>query len=410
MKQQTIQKNKLLEGWKIVKLGDICEKPQYGYTCKTSKEEVGPILLRITDIGSFGKVDFNNVKFAKISKDEENKFVLSEGDILIARSGSIGKVYLHQKQKSKVIFASYLVRFKPKKEIVNPEFLFYYLYSPQFVQYVEENKTGVTQFNLNAQKMSKFELVLPPLTTQKLIVKKLNSFFEKYNKLKQEKQKAKRDYEKIFGSVISSLIPSEDKLPDGWESDKLGNIAKVTSGGTPLRSKKEYWERGTIPWLKSGELKDNEITKVEEKITKEGLKNSSAKYFDLNTVLIALYGATVGKTAILKVKSTTNQAVCGISPNKEILDYEYLFYFLLSKRKYLIKKSFGGAQPNISQTIIKSLEIPLPNVETQRRIVKKLEAIKQKYSKISEEQEKVDKWLEQLPKSVLNKAFKGELV
>lgn len=123
---------RLPEGWAVRKLGELCSKSLYGYTTKTSSAEIGPLILRITDICDFGNVDFNKVKFCKIEENELNKFLLEDGDILIARSGSIGKTYLHKDTGKKVIFASYLVRFKPSKELAEPKFLFYYLHSPDF--------------------------------------------------------------------------------------------------------------------------------------------------------------------------------------------------------------------------------------------------------------------------------------
>jgi len=184
----------------------------------------------------------------------------------------------------------------------------------------------------------------------------------------------------------------KNKLPKNWEYRKLGDkeiTYKITSGGTPNRGKKEYWENGTIPWLKSGELEDNFIFDTEEKITDEGFKNSSAKYFEPNTVLIALYGATVGKTGLLKIRTTTNQAICGIEPDINKLKPKFLFYFLQSIREQLISKCYGGAQPNISQNIIKNLDIPLPDIIEQERIVKKLDMFLRNYNEFKQEMQKV---------------------
>lgn len=151
--------------------------------------------------------------------------------------------------------------------------------------------------------------------------------------------------------------------------ERLGDICVTTSGGTPSRSESAYFT-GTIPWVKSGDLTDGVVRKqnVEENISFQGLKNSSAKLLPAGTVLIALYGATVGKLGILQMEAATNQAVCGIKvPDR--LDAKFLFYFLLSQRQSLIRVSVGGAQPNISQSIIRSLRIPVPTLDEQRRIV-----------------------------------------
>lgn len=154
---------------------------------------------------------------------------------------------------------------------------------------------------------------------------------------------------------------------------KIGEIFKTSSGGTPSKSNPEYYINGTVPWLKSGEVAQGYIYKSEEFITEEALKKSSAKVFPVNTVLVAMYGATAGQVGVLKFEASTNQAVCGVFPNEKILP-EFLFYLLKGKKDYLIKLSSGGAQPNISQTIIKDLEIPLPPLSIQQEIVEEIES------------------------------------
>lgn len=151
---------------------------------------------------------------------------------------------------------------------------------------------------------------------------------------------------------------------------KLSSVAKTSSGGTPARGNRNYYG-GNIAWIKSGELPDGEIYFSEETITEEGLQYSSAKLFPIDTLLIAMYGATVGKLGILTFPAATNQAVCAITPTNS-LDKNYLFYWLLNIRNNLIKASFGGAQPNISQTVIQNLVVPLPLITKQRQIAARL--------------------------------------
>jgi len=153
---------------------------------------------------------------------------------------------------------------------------------------------------------------------------------------------------------------------------KLCEVAETSSGGTPLRGVTRYYN-GHIPWVKSGELPDGLINKADECITQEGLDNSSSKLLPAGTLLIAMYGATVGKLGILGISAATNQAVCAITPNPDI-DRDYLFYWLLKIRNALIGISFGGAQPNISQNVIRDIEVPLPPLDDQRRIAARLKA------------------------------------
>ncbi len=158
----------------------------------------------------------------------------------------------------------------------------------------------------------------------------------------------------------------------------IKDIADTTSGGTPLRSNPEYYN-GEIPWLKSGELNDGLIDKATEFITDKGLGNSSAKLHPKGTLLVAMYGATAGKTGIINFEASTNQAICAVFPKEEILK-DYLFWFFRSHRYQFIEKSKGGAQPNISQTVIKKTIIPVPNIEIQKQIVDILHEIETKNS------------------------------
>lgn len=153
-----------------------------------------------------------------------------------------------------------------------------------------------------------------------------------------------------------------------WEYVNLGSVCKTGAGGTPLKSKNEYYENGTIPWLRSGEVNNRNITECEVKISEEGFLNSSAKLFPSKTVLIAMYGATAGEVGILNFECSTNQAVCGILPNEKFIP-EFLYYFFLDFKNELILQAVGNAQPNISQAKIRNTLIPLISIKEQKQIV-----------------------------------------
>lgn len=160
----------------------------------------------------------------------------------------------------------------------------------------------------------------------------------------------------------------------GWEYKKLGEVLETTSGGTPSKSHKEYYEGGTIPWLRSGEVSKGDIYDAELYITEEGLKNPLQNFFPIDTVLIAMYGATVGQVGILKSTMCTNQAICGILPNKDFHP-NFLKYVLLANKKNYLKQAMGGAQPNISQQVIKSTYIPIVKFSEQESVVSELDKI-----------------------------------
>jgi len=157
-------------------------------------------------------------------------------------------------------------------------------------------------------------------------------------------------------------------MSQGWTWKPLGEVCKTGSGGTPLSSRKEFYDGGTIPWLVSGEVAQGNVREAKNFITAAGLENSAAKLFPRDTVLVAMYGATAGQVGILRFEATTNQAVCGILPNDKFVP-EFLYYFLLAKKDDLVAQATGNAQPNISQIKIKNTEVPVLPLPEQQRIV-----------------------------------------
>ena len=174
----------------------------------------------------------------------------------------------------------------------------------------------------------------------------------------------------------------------------ISAFCTTASGGTPSRSKPEYYNGGTIPWVKSGELHSPLITDTEEHLSEAGLAGSSAKLVPSGAILLAMYGATVGTVSQLGIPATTNQAVCSIIPDEDICDKRYLIRCLESKYDEFISKSVGGGQPNISQQIIKATKIPLPSLPEQRRIAAILDKADQLHQKRRQAIEKLDQLLQ----------------
>ena len=220
-------------------------------------------------------------------------------------------------------------------------------------------------------------------------------------------------YEKIGKNepvCIADEVPFD--IPESWEWVRLGNIGDWGSGATPNRTTPEYYN-GNIPWLKTGDLNDNYITDIPETITELALAKTSVRLNPIGSVLIAMYGATIGKLGILKIPATTNQACCACVPFTDIYN-EFLFYFLMSQKVAFVKRGEGGAQPNISKEKIVSTLMPLPPVAEQKRIVEKLRIL-QPYIDYYAVLEKSDIKLtqsfpEKLKKSILQDAVQGKLV
>lgn len=152
-----------------------------------------------------------------------------------------------------------------------------------------------------------------------------------------------------------------------WKTVPLSAVARTTSGGTPSRTRPDYFG-GAVPWVKSGELADGYIDVTEETLTPEGVASSSAKWLDPGTLLVAMYGATVGKTAILRTRATTNQAICAVIADPSKANAHFLRYQLIHDRPTLLNARYGGAQPNISQQVIRDHSLRLPPLLEQQRI------------------------------------------
>lgn len=201
---------------------------------------------------------------------------------------------------------------------------------------------------------------------------------------------------------------SNQDLPQGWVNTKLENIAKWGSGGTPSRKNPKFFE-GEIPWVKTGDLGSKFLISVDEYINEEAIKNSSAKIFPSGSVALAMYGATIGKTSILTINAATNQACAVGQPIDNITTTDYLYLLILNEKDNFISLGKGGAQPNISQTIIKAFEISLPPLAEQKEIVRVVESHLKLVDQIKSRLDALPKILEQFRQSVLASAVSGKL-
>ncbi len=341
--------------YQSVELGQIIlGKPQYGSGARKVPYDGKVRYVRITDLTDDGQL--KNEDPVSPSVTEPDLF-LKLGDLLVARSGSVGRTYLHGKLSGTYQYAGYLIRFRINPSKAMPEYVFYITKSNLWREWILSNSKTGTLTNINAKQYASFNLPLPPLEVQREIVAEIEG------------------YQKVIDgarAVIENYHPHIPINPD-WPLVELGEVCETSAGGTPARGKASYYEAGKIPWLRSSEVSQGEIFHSELFITEQGLKNSSAKMFCPNTVLVAMYGATAGQVGILRFNACTNQAICGIMPGNR-LSSDFLYLLLKVKKQSLIRLAGGGAQPNISQKIIRRFKIPLPPLEVQREIVAEIEA------------------------------------
>ena len=215
-------------------------------------------------------------------------------------------------------------------------------------------------------------------------------------------------YEKFQDGTVKCIedeIPFE--LPEGWAWTRLGGIGNWQSGATPSRHHLEYYG-GSIPWLKTGDLNDGFINSVSEYITKEGFNNSSVVLNPVGSVLIAMYGATIGKLGITNIEVTTNQACCACLPI--IIINHYLFYFLMYQKKYFIEKAVGGAQPNISKEKIVATLFPVPPLREQKELVSMINKLISKIDSIASCKNEIENIIAITKSRILDLAIRGKLV
>ena len=195
-------------------------------------------------------------------------------------------------------------------------------------------------------------------------------------RIREEKQRLV-DEKIIKKSKPLSPITDDEKpfdIPESWKWVRLGEIGDWGAGATPSKGNMDYYIKGTIPWLRTGDLNNSIVKDVEMRITEKALSECSLRICNVGDVLIAMYGATIGKLALAGVPLATNQACCACTPYTGIYN-KYLFFFLLAKKDDFTKQAFGGAQPNISKEKIVGTDFPLPPLSIQHRIVEKIEEV-----------------------------------
>lgn len=409
------------ESWEWVRLGDASQNIHYGYTASASA--IGDCkLLRITDIQN-NDVQWEYVPYCNVKEKDYVTYGLNNRDIMIARTGgTIGKTYIVKNLNERAVFASYLIRVIPVN-IIDETYLKKFMESPLYWLQLKAGSMGTGQPNVNGTTLSKLVLPLPPLAEQKRIVAKIEElmpFIDKYDLAYSEVEELNKKFpEDIQKSILQYAIQgklvdqreedgtaedlykqiqeekkrlikegkikktknlpeiTEDEIPfdipENWKWVRVGDIGSWSAGATPLRSNPKYYG-GDIPWLKTGDLNDGYIMEVPEFISEEALEKTSVRLNPIGSVLMAMYGATIGKLGILNIEATTNQACCACIPYSIIYN-KYLFYYLMGQRRVYIKMGAGGAQPNISKEKIINSIVPLPPLEEQKRIVAKIEEL-----------------------------------
>ncbi len=389
--------------WKWTTLGEVSN---YGDNKNIQVENIGHTdwVLELEDIekDSGNIVQYINKSERKIN-GTRHKF--SSGDILYSKLRTyLNKVLIAPNNgycTTEIIpFGTY--------GVLSNEYICHVLRSSYFLDYTIQCGYGVKMPRLSTTDACNGMIPIPPLSEQQRIVAEIEKWFVLIDRIESGKTDLhttiKQAKSKILDLAIHGMLVPQDpndepalellkrinpnaeitcdnghyrnlpfEVPQNWYWTTLGKIGRWQSGSTPSRLNKDYYN-GNIPWLKTGDLNDGYITHIPEYITEKALNETSVKLNPTESVLIAMYGATIGKIGILTYPATTNQACCACDTLNGI-DKEFLFFFLLSHRDEFIKMGGGGAQPNISKEKIINTYIPLPPFAEQKRIVNTVKKI-----------------------------------
>jgi type I restriction enzyme S subunit len=395
-----MKKGGKLEGWKVEKIGDVCE-----------------VIAGQSPEGKYYNKKGNGLPFYQGKKDFEEKFLgepttwttnvtkeAQQGDILMSVRAPVGPVNF---ATGKICIGRGLAAIRASK-LIDKEFLFYF-----FLKHESEivGNAGAVFSSINKAQIESIELPLPLLPEQKRIVSVLDEAFASIAQAKSNAERNLVNARELFESVSKEIFKGNGK---GWKVKKIGNICSLMTGGTPSRSKLEYFTNGKIRWLVSGDIHQKEVFDCEGRITEKGFQDSNAKYLPINSVLIALngQGKTRGTVALLRTKATCNQSLVSIYPNNiEELMSEFI-YQNLNSRYQEIRRITGDDDKDrrgLNMLLVRAIEIPLPPLAEQRAIVGRLKALSAETKRLEEIYQSKVEGLEELKKSVLGKAFNGEL-
>ena len=407
------------EDWDIKRLKAVlCERNESNNPIKTD------YILSLTndrgvipydekgDVGNKSKEDLSGYKLAYL-----NDIVLNSMNVIIG-SVALSKYY---GCVSPVYYMLY-----PRNTMDDVRYYNYIFQTKEFQSKLKGYGNGIMEIRMRIQmsKLNTVELPIPDAATQTRIADFLDDKCGKIDRYIEKQQRTIDKLKEYKQAVITEAVtkgldpdaPMKDSgiewigmIPKHWEVPEIKYLVRIASGGTPDRNHPEYWN-GNIPWIKTGELQNDIITNAEEYITEEGLNNSSAQVFNINTILVAMYGQgkTRGMTALLKIPASTNQACAGLTVTNSNVQIEYLWQCLIGAYDAIRSEAAGSGQPNLSATLIGNFHIALPPIEEQGLIV---EYIKDRTVEIKSTIHKAEKLLEKLTeykKSLIYEAVTGK--
>jgi type I restriction enzyme, S subunit len=404
------------KGWEIKKLEEICEFSNGLWTGKkTPFVEVG--VIRNTNFTKDCNLDFSDIVFLMVEKSQYLKRKLKFGDIIIEKSGGgpkqpVGRVVLFQREVGEFSYSNFtsVIRIKEhQKENIGHQFLHKFLmyeYVSGSTEKMQSHSTGIR--NLKFDEYKAIKVSIPPLPEQQRIVSILDEAFSSIEQAKENLQRNLQNTKEVFQSEINSIFSKKGK---GWEEKTLKEISLEFGRGKSKHRPRgdESLLGGDFPLIQTGEISNSNhwITSFTRTYNEKGLAQS--KLWEKGTICIAIVGANVAETGILTFDACFPDSVIGIVVNPKCANNQYVEYLLQTFKAYLKEKGKGTARDNINMGTFESQKFPFPNVETQQKIVQQLDKLSTETKRLEAMyQQKLDA-LEELKKSILQKAFSGEL-
>ena len=396
---------KLPKGWRWVRLGEVCEKPQYGYTHSASTDPIGPKFVRITDITA-GVIDWNQVPYCKCDTKNLEKYRLAKGDLLFARSGSVGAIILiRETPPYDAVFASYLIRVKLREPIL-PEFAEMVLKSPMCQKQLVPQ--GAAQKNINARMIQQILISLPPLEEQYRIVARVEELMERVREAKCLQEEAKKDADRLMQSALADVFPHPGvPLPPGWRWVRLKDVGcRVAKTVTPSETPNRVFNYLGMEHVAPNQWE--EPTPVPKKGTE--IKSSVVAFWP-GLVLYGKLRPYLNKVVVPSSEGVASTEFVPIKPDESVLLAAFLGAVLRAPFfvSYATKHTTGSRQPRVRMEALWNSLIPLPSLPEQRRIVAYLDQVQAQVTALKQAQEETETELCRLEQSILNKAFRGEL-
>jgi len=319
------------------------------------------------------QVELNLLETVRVDENE-NQNSINYGDVLITGSseskeevGMSSVVTFIPDEPIYLNSFSFGIRFNEDVELL-PEFTKYLFRSFRLRKQIEKTASGVTRYNVSKVTFKKIKVPLLPLEIQEKIVQILDKMTEYVTELTSELTSRKKQY----SFYRDKLLSFEDEVYQvEWKTIQDVSV-KIVTGVTPKKSCEDYYLKGTIPWLRTNEVKFNTITTTEKYVTEKAVEETGLKWILPNSIIIAISGATAGRVAMNSIPLTTNQHCCSISVDERIVNYKYLYYLLVNQNRQILSLK-QGARGDLNMSMIKSLKIPVPSLEIQSRIVQVLD-------------------------------------